>query len=137
DDRGMAGSRPHLGLEAERLDVPGQMIGRLLAILREGRVGRDRLDAQQVEQPREAVVEIGIDMVEHRLQFCVGHGGFPYLGLLASGCNPPGGGDKAGGCRMCQTRPAASTAVAARLLPQACSSIGNNGSASSSRMPAV
>ena len=77
NDGGMAGGRPHLRLEAERLDVPGQMMRRLLAILRKGRIGRDRLDAQELEQPRQAVVEIGIDVVEHRLQFCIGHGEFP------------------------------------------------------------
>jgi hypothetical protein len=81
DDGGMPGGRPHLGLEAQRRDVLGQMIGRRLAIAGKGRVGRDRLDPQQCEQPLEAVVEIGIDAVEHRLKLSVGHG-LISLGLI-------------------------------------------------------
>ena len=50
------------------------MIGGRLAIAGEGRIGRDRLDPQQRKQPFEAVVEIGVDMIEDRLHFCVGHG---------------------------------------------------------------
>jgi hypothetical protein len=53
DDRGMAGGRPHLGVEAERGDVRRQMLGRLSAILGKGRIGRDRLDPQQREQALE------------------------------------------------------------------------------------
>ncbi len=73
DDRRMSRRRPHLGLEAERRDILGQMIGRRLAIGGEGRVGRDRLDPQQRKQPLEAVVEIGVDMIEDRLDLCIGH----------------------------------------------------------------
>ena len=74
NDRGMPCRRPHLGLEAKRRDVPGKMIGGRLAVVGKGRIGRDRLDPQQRKQPFEAVVEIGVDMIEDRLQFCVGHG---------------------------------------------------------------
>ena len=74
DDRGMAGGRPHLGVEAERGDVDREMIGRRPAIIGEGRIGGDRLDPQQREQPLQALVEIGIDAIEHGLQLrCLGH----------------------------------------------------------------
>ena len=64
----MTGGRPHLGGKAERRDILGQMIGGRLAIAGKGRIGRDRLDPQQREQPLQAVVEIGIDAVEDRLK---------------------------------------------------------------------
>ena len=73
DDRGMAGGRPDLGREAERRDILGEMIGGRLAIAGEGRIGRDRLDPQQREQPLQAVVEIGVDAIEDRLKLGVGH----------------------------------------------------------------
>ena len=73
DDRGMSRRRPHLGVEAERRDILGKMIGGRLAIAGEGRIGRDRLDPQQRKQPFEAVVEIGVDVIEDRLHLCVGH----------------------------------------------------------------
>ena len=67
DDGGMARGRPDLGGKTERRDVLGEMIGRCLAVGGKGRLGGDRLDPQQREQPLEAVVEIGIDAVENRL----------------------------------------------------------------------
>jgi hypothetical protein len=67
DNRRMAGGRPDLGGKAERRDILGQMIGRFLAIVGEGRIGRDRLDPQKRKQPLQAIVEIGIDAVENRL----------------------------------------------------------------------
>ena len=73
NDRGMALGWPHLGFEAEAGDVLGQMIGGRLAILREGGIGRDRLDAEQRKQPLQAVVEIGIDAIENLLHLGVGH----------------------------------------------------------------
>ena len=68
DDGGMTGGRPDLGRKTERRDIPGQMIGRRLAIAGKGRIGRDRFDPQQRKQPLQAVVEIGIDAVEDRLK---------------------------------------------------------------------
>ena len=45
--------------------VLGDELGRGLALVLVGHVGRDRLDAQEVEQPLEALVEVGVDLVEH------------------------------------------------------------------------
>ncbi len=63
----MTGGRPDVGGETECRDIPGQMIGSRLAISGKGRIGRDRLDPQQRKQPLEAVIEIGIDVIEDRL----------------------------------------------------------------------
>ena len=74
DDRGVARRRPDFGCEAERGDIPGEVIGGRLAIAREGGIGGDRLDPQQAEQPLQTVVEIGIDAIEDRLKLRrVGH----------------------------------------------------------------
>ncbi len=48
--------------------VGGDMLGGGAAVRRVGRIGRDRLDAQQREQPLEAGVEIAVDAVENRGQ---------------------------------------------------------------------
>ncbi len=61
----MALGRPHAGVEADAAQIPGDELGRGLALVLVGRVGRDRLDPQEVEQPLEALVEIGVDLVEH------------------------------------------------------------------------
>ena len=45
-------------------EILGDVLGRGLALVLVGRVGRDRLDAQEVEQPLEAAVEIGVDSFE-------------------------------------------------------------------------
>jgi hypothetical protein len=44
------------------------MLRRRAAVLGIGRVGGDRLNAQELEQPREAVVEVGIDMSENGVE---------------------------------------------------------------------
>ena len=50
------------------------MVGGLLAILREGRIGRNGFDPQQREQPLEAAVEIGIDAFKDPVELRrVGH----------------------------------------------------------------
>ena len=67
DDGRMTRGRPNVGRKIERRDIPGQVISRRLAISGEGRIGRDRFDPQQGKQPLEAVIEIGIDVVEDRL----------------------------------------------------------------------
>jgi hypothetical protein len=59
----MARGRSHLGFETERRDIPGEVIGRSLAVAGEGCLRRNRLDAEQCEQPLEAVVEIGVDVI--------------------------------------------------------------------------
>ena len=61
------------GPEALPLDGPPRALtdqilddefGRRPAVVLVGRVGRDRLDLQEIEQPSDAVVELGIDAVE-------------------------------------------------------------------------
>src|ERR1700726_111983 len=86
DNGGMPGGRPDLGRKTERRDVLGEMIGSRLAISGKRGIGRDRFDPQQRKQPLEAVVEIGIDAVEDRLQLRrVGH-----VAIFPS-CNVPWG----------------------------------------------
>ena len=90
---------------------------------RRGGIGRDRLDPQQGEQPLQSVVEIGIDAIEDRLKLRVGHLylSYPWLsGSLAYACSPTAVGDKAaaaaGGCRICQTSPAASRTAGGEIV---------------------
>src|SRR4051794_19132079 len=150
DDRGMAGGWPHFSGNAEARDVPGKMLGRRLAIGREGRIGGDRLDPQQREQALQAVVELLIDVGEHGLKLRICHWSYSLRSnpktsglkmssqeLSAFSAAAALGPAATGGCRMCHARLAASTAVATRLLPQACKTFGNHGSASSMRMPAA
>ena len=61
----MPPGRPHAGVEADAAQVLGDELGRGLALVLVGHVGRDRLDAQEIEQPLQALVEIGVDLVEH------------------------------------------------------------------------
>ena len=68
DDGGVTGRRPDLGRKPECRDIAGEMIGRRPAIAGKGRIGRDRLDAQQGKQPLQAVVEITVDAIEDRLK---------------------------------------------------------------------
>jgi hypothetical protein len=80
EDGGVSRGRPHLGRKTDGRDVPCEMVRGLPAILHKGRIGRDRLDPQQCEQPLEAVVEIGIDAVEDRRELQrVGHSAVPLL----------------------------------------------------------
>src|SRR5262245_3595660 len=62
----VAAGWPQRGIEAEAGEIPGDEFGRLVAMLLVGRVGRDRLDLQEIEQPREAAIKVGIDLVEDR-----------------------------------------------------------------------
>ena len=78
DDRGMPRRRANLGAEFQRRDIGGEMIGRRLAVSGKCRIGGDRFDTQQRKQPLQTVVEIGVDVVEDRLQLrCAGHLIFP------------------------------------------------------------
>ena len=61
DHHRMARGRPHLGREADAPQIGGDMLGRGPALLLVRRIGRDRLDAQQREQPFETRVEIAVD----------------------------------------------------------------------------
>ena len=85
DDGRMTGGGPDFRLEAQRRDILGKMIGGRPAIAGEGRLGRDRFDPQQREQALQAVVEIGIDAVEDRLDLRrVGHIAFSLTAGLRS-----------------------------------------------------
>ena len=75
DDDRVAVGRSHARLQAEAAQVGRDMFGRGTAVRRVGRVGRDRLDAQERKQPIKAGVEIAVDAVEHRREsFGCGHG---------------------------------------------------------------
>jgi hypothetical protein len=77
DDGGMAGGRAHFSGDTEARDVLGEMLGRGLAVGGKSRIRRDRLDPQQREQTLQAVVEILVDVIEHRLKLRIGHGRIP------------------------------------------------------------
>ncbi len=64
DDHRMAGRGARGGVKALARQVIDQPFGGALALRGKGRIGRDRLDAQQGLEPIEALVEIGIDMGE-------------------------------------------------------------------------
>ena len=46
------------------VEILGHEVGGRLALILVGRIGRDRLDLQELEQPCETVVELGVDLVE-------------------------------------------------------------------------
>jgi hypothetical protein len=50
------------------------VLGRGLTLRLVGRVGGDRLNAQEIEQPLEALIEIGVDFLEHGRQDVGWHG---------------------------------------------------------------
>ncbi len=81
----MAPGRPHAGVEADAAQVLGDELGGGLALVLVGHVGRDRLDAQEVEQPLDAAIEIGVDLVEHGRQ---GLGGRGHFGSTISCVSP-------------------------------------------------
>ena len=64
----MALRRPHLGGKADAVQIGGDEFGRGAAGILVGRIGRDRLDAQQREQAIEACIKIGIDPLQHRIK---------------------------------------------------------------------
>ncbi len=57
--------RPDAGLKADTGEILGHVLGGGLTLVLVGRIGRDRLDAQELEQPLEALVEIGVDFLQH------------------------------------------------------------------------
>ena len=67
------GGRPDTDVEAESTEILREMLGRLAALVPIGRIGRDRADAQQAEQPIQAAVEVLVDpiedLVEHTHRF--------------------------------------------------------------------
>ena len=64
----VAVGRAHAGLESETAEVGGDVFGRGAAMRCIGRVGRDRLNSQEREQPIEASVEIAVDASEDSRQ---------------------------------------------------------------------
>src|SRR5262249_48670498 len=120
---------PDAGLKSNAGQILGHVLGGRLTLVFVSRIGRDRLDAQEFEQPLEALLEIGVHLLQRG-----GRGGLVVLGIdallcLLSGLPPPaerfpcagGGGDKyrrkdkasrdpviAGGCRWRQRWPNAS-----------------------------
>ena len=70
DDHRMSGGRPHRSLEAERGQFVRQPFGRGLAVAGEGGIGRNGLDRDQLEQPGESGFEIGVDLVQNRVERC-------------------------------------------------------------------
>jgi hypothetical protein len=64
NDDGVAGRLAGRGIEAFGFQVLDQPVGGALHFTGIGRIGRDRLDADQRLQPLEALIEMGIDMGE-------------------------------------------------------------------------
>src|SRR5256885_9135142 len=60
----MAGGRTDAHLEADRGEVLAEMLGCLDAIIGIRGIGGDRPNAQQAEQPIQAVVEVLVDPIE-------------------------------------------------------------------------
>src|SRR5437016_5684448 len=65
DHHRVARGRPDIGVEAETAEIAGDVFGRGAALLLVGRIGRDRLNAHELEQAIEAMVEIGVDPGEN------------------------------------------------------------------------
>jgi hypothetical protein len=81
--------RPDAGLKADAGQVLRHVFGGGLTLLLVGRIGRDRLDAQELEQPLEALVEIGVDFLQHGgKRMRRGHGLMLCL-ICCPGCQSP------------------------------------------------
>src|SRR5215472_17471685 len=65
DHHRMSRGGPNAELEADRGKVLGEMYGCPATSLPVGRVGRDRGDAQEGEEPFEATIEVLVDAIEH------------------------------------------------------------------------
>src|SRR5262249_31835915 len=64
DDDGVALGRAHAGVEADAGEIVGNELGGGAALVLVGRVGRDRLDLEELEQSLKARIKIGVDLVE-------------------------------------------------------------------------
>jgi hypothetical protein len=64
DDHRVAGRGAHAGVEADRSQVRDQPFGGAAAFSGVGRVGGDRLDAEQAEQAFNALVEVLVEAVK-------------------------------------------------------------------------
>src|SRR5262249_47492623 len=61
---GVALGWAHTGVKADTREIVGDELGGGAALVLVGRVGRDRLDLEELEQPLKARVKIGVDLVE-------------------------------------------------------------------------
>ncbi len=68
DDDRMTLGRTHAGRKPDRCEVGCDMLGGGAALRLVGRVGRDRGDAQQREQPLDALVDILVDAAQDRVE---------------------------------------------------------------------
>ncbi len=84
----MPSGGPDAGLKTNAGQILGHVFGGRLTLVFVGRIGRDRLDAQEFEQPLEALIEIGVDFLQHG-----GKGMRGVMGLLlclgCPGCHHP------------------------------------------------
>src|SRR5690606_33156193 len=78
-DDGVAGRGPGGGRKTLRLEVGHEPVGGAAAFLGIGRVGRNRLDADESLQPLAAVLEIGLHMVERSYELA------RHIGLVGAG----------------------------------------------------
>src|SRR5215471_7203771 len=85
----MAVGGPDAALKTNAGQILGHVLGSRLTLVLVGRVGRDRLDAQELEQPLEALIEIGVDFLQHGGKGMRGGHGFDALPCLLSGLSPP------------------------------------------------
>jgi hypothetical protein len=61
----MPGGRPDAGIETNAREILGDVLRRAQALVLVGRIGRNRLDAQEIEKSFEASIEIGIDLCKY------------------------------------------------------------------------
>ena len=76
DHHWVSGCIAHAGIETDRFQVCHQPFRSFAAVSLVGRVGRNRLDPQEIEKAVEAPVEIGVEMVENIVERWFGHGCF-------------------------------------------------------------
>src|SRR5215510_13311594 len=85
----MTVGRTDAGFKADAGQVLGHVFGGGLTLLLVGRIGRDRLDAQELEQPLEALIEIGVDFLQDGGKGMRGGHGIDALFVCCPGCHHP------------------------------------------------
>src|SRR5437899_8096140 len=80
---------PDAGLKTNAGQIRGHVLGGRLTLVFVGRIGRDRLDAEEFEQPLEALIEIGVDLLQHGGKGMRGGHGIDALPCLLSGLPSP------------------------------------------------
>ena len=60
--------RADVSLKTDRFEVARDMLGGVAALLFEGRIGRYRRNAEQREQPLDALIDILVDAAQHRVE---------------------------------------------------------------------